>query len=663
MLLSLFKQSDLLSKKQKSAFMLGLSITLALPSAEVIAQNSADSVPEIPVEDFFSNTLYTDVVISPEGTYYAIKADAGDRDQLMVIRRSDNELTASFELGQYQRFSKINWVTDERFIFESRKRVGLWDEQEQPPNLYAINADGSHRRELFSWGVSGYSLLSMMPNDPDHIMINKYHYSDRGEAKAHRINVNSARSYYMGEQPPKADQLIADNDGNLRLSFAYEEDDEDAYGKGDLSIYFKPVTGGEWKKLELEGYEDGQTLNFYGFSPDNRYAYFGTDFESKVAEVYQFDTQTDNIERLTKDSSSDVLSPVLDVKGDIIGFDFMPDKIKRVYTDNSESTALMKNLDNAFPGQRVSITSSAKDGELAVVYVRSDTNPGSYFLFNTKTMKASFIAAPNKKLDPNQLAPMRPFTITARDGLELPGYITLPKGAEKGDKLPMIVNVHGGPHGPRDMWGFSAENQFFANRGYAVLQVNFRGSGGYGSEFLQAGYGEWGRSMQDDVTDATLWAIEQGYADPERICIYGGSYGGYSAMMGIAKEPDLYQCGVGYVGVYSLPLMYDAGDISRNQSGEKYLERVLGTDMEVLKANSPVNLVEKMKADILLVHGEKDVRVPIEHYNALTQALDRVNKPYQTFVKEDEGHGFQKEGNKFELYKKLETFFDKHIGE
>lgn len=278
-------------------------------------------------------------------------------------------------------------------------------------------------------------------------------------------------------------------------------------------------------------------------------------------------------------------------------------------------------------------------------------------------MKASFIAAPNKNLDPNQLSPMQPFTITARDGMTLPGYLTLPKGAEKGDKLPMIVNVHGGPHGPRDMWGFNAENQFFANRGYAVLQVNFRGSGGYGSEFLEAGYGEWGRAMQNDVTDATQWAIDEGYADADRICIYGGSYGGYAAMMGVAKEPDLYQCGVGYVGVYSLPLMFEAGDISRNQSGEKYLERVLGTDMNVLKANSPVNLVDNIKADILLVHGAKDVRVPIEHYEQLKSALNRADKPYQTLVKDDEGHGFQKEANKFELYKRLEQFFEKHIGE
>lgn len=648
---------------KRSIIMLGLLSSLSVTSVIATEANNDSTAPVIPVEHFFANTLYTDVVISPEGTYYAIKADAGDRDQLMVLRRADNKITTSFELGEYQRFSQINWVTDERFIFESRKRVGLWDEQEQPPNLYAINADGSHRRELFSWGSSGYSLLSMMPNDPEHIMINKYHYSDRGEAKAHRINVNSARSYYMGEQPPKADQLIADNDGNLRLSFAYEEDDDDEFGKGELSIYYKAESGGDWKRLELEGYEDGQTLNFYGFSPDNRYAYFGTDFESKVAEVYQFDTQENRIKQLSSDSGADVLSPVLDVKGDIIGFDFMPAKIERIYTNESQTTQLMKNLDAAFPGQRVTITSSAKDGELAVVYVRSDKNPGSYFLFNTESMKASFIAAPNKNLDPNQLSPMQPFTITARDGMTLPGYLTLPKGAEKGDKLPMIVNVHGGPHGPRDMWGFNAENQFFANRGYAVLQVNFRGSGGYGSEFLEAGYGEWGRAMQNDVTDATQWAIDEGYADADRICIYGGSYGGYAAMMGVAKEPDLYQCGVGYVGVYSLPLMFEAGDISRNQSGEKYLERVLGTDMNVLKANSPVNLVDNIKADILLVHGAKDVRVPIEHYEQLKSALNRADKPYQTLVKDDEGHGFQKEANKFELYKRLEQFFEKHIGE
>jgi len=646
----------------KQRLLCSLGLALCLTSGPVLAE-STSGAPTIPHEHFFANTLYTDVVISPDGTYYAVKADAGDRDQIIVIERENNSISSSFELGEYQRFSQIHWVNNERFIFQSRKRVGLWDEQELPPNLYAANADGSNRLELFAWGRSGFQLMSLMPDDPEYIMINKYHFADEGEAKAHRINVNDGRSFYLGDQPPEANQLIADNDGNLRLSFAYKEEEDDDLGEGDLTIYYKQLGKNEWQELTLENYNTGDNINIYGFSDDNRYAFFGSDMQSDVSEVYQFDTKELTVKQLTDDSVADVMSPVTGVNGNIIGFDFMPDKIKRVYTDNTDSSKLMKSLESAFPGQHVRITSNAKNGQFAVVFVSSDTNPGAYYLFDTETLQASFIAAPNEKLDPEQLSQVTPIQFEARDGMELHGYLTLPKGAEKGDDLPMIVNVHGGPHGPRDMWGFNPENQFFANRGYAVLQINFRGSGGYGKEFEEAGYREWGRAMQDDVTDGTLWAVEQGYADKERICIYGGSYGGYASMMGVAKEPDLYQCGVGYVGVYSLPLMFEDGDIAERDSGQKYLRRVLGEDEQELKANSPVNLVNNIKADLFLVHGAKDVRVPISHYEQLTTALDKIGKPYQSLVKDDEGHGFQKEENKFDLYPRLIKFFDQHIGD
>lgn len=626
-----------------------------------VSKAQGSNVPEIPMEHFFSNTLYTDVKISPDGSYYAIKSDAGDRDKIIIIKRENNSIESSFELGEHQRFDNIRWVNEERFIFTSQKRIGLWDEQERPPNLYAANADGSNRRELFAWGRSGFSLISIMPSDPDYIMISKYHFADEGTAKAHRINVNDARTFFLNDQPPESNQLVADNAGNLRLSFAYNENEDDEFGKGKLEIYYKQLDSNKWQSLQLAAYDPGENIEFYGFSEDNRYVFFGADIESHVNEVYKLDTHTEELTQLTEDSKSDVLTPVKGVAGDIVGFDFMPNTIKRVYTNENASAKLLASLEAAFKNQHVTISNATEDGTYAVIRVRSDVNPGEYFLFNTETMEASFIAAPNDKLDPTQLAKVTPIRLKARDGIELNGYLTLPQGTSAGDKLPTIVKVHGGPHGPRDYWWFNAENQFFANRGYAVLQVNFRGSGGYGNDFMEAGYREWGRAMQDDVTDATLWAIEQGYTDPERICIYGGSYGGYASLMGVIREPDLYQCAVGYVGVYSLPLMYEDGDIAERESGIKYLRRVLGEDKEELRENSPVYQAQKIKADVFLVHGAKDVRVPISHFEQLTEAFDKLNKPYQQLVNKEEGHGFQKEENKFTLYPKLIKFFDKHI--
>lgn len=611
------------------------------------------------VKDFFSNTVYKELKISPTGEYYLINSDAGDRDRLVVIDRGTNKPISSFEVGENKRISEVYWVTDERFIFQARTRVGLYDDREGRPNLYAANADGSLRKEIFTWDVAGFELLSLLPNDPEHILIARYFWRDKGQPKSHIVNIHTGKMRYIADQPDNSQQLFADNEGNLRLGYMYEESSDDKLGEGIWSLYFKPFKSDEWEKLTIDSFKPGDTLKFAGFTDDNRYTYIFSDMDSSVQEVYKFDTRTREIEQLTHDSSSDVNNVVFGLDGNVIGFEFVPDTFTREYIESSKATKLLQAISKAFDGQRVTITSATKDRKQAVIYTRSDVNPGEFYLFDTETLEAKFIAARLENLKSSQMANMQPIHFNARDGVELNGYLTMPK--RKNDApAPLIVKVHGGPHGVRDYWGFNTENQYFVANGFAVLQINFRGSGGYGKEFLESGYREWGRKMQDDVTDATHWAIDNGYADQEKICIYGASYGGYSSLMGVIKEPDLYQCAVGYVGVYSLPLMYEDGDIPESDSGVKYLREVIGENESELKANSPVYQANKIKVPVFLVHGSEDVRVPMSHFEQLTQALEKHDINYKTLVRE-EGHGFQKEENKFELYPRLVQFFNKHL--
>jgi acylaminoacyl-peptidase len=293
--------------------------------------------------------------------------------------------------------------------------------------------------------------------------------------------------------------------------------------------------------------------------------------------------------------------------------------------------------------------------------VSSDKEPGALYLLDTQSGKLTELLRSMPWLNPSLLADREAIKLKARDGLDLYGYITLPKG--KQTKLPLIIIPHGGPHGIRDSWVFDREAQLFANRGYAVLQVNFRGSGGYGRQFLVSGFQKWHTTMQDDLTDAVNWAVAEGIADRNRLCIYGGSYGGYSALMSPIREPDLYKCAVGYVGVYDMPLMYGRGDVPARPEGRTYLERVIGTDENELRAMSPVYNLDKLKAALFLVHGEKDVRAHFQHYKELTAALDARGYAYEFLTKPKEGHGFFKEENNIELYTKMLTFFDKHIGQ
>jgi dipeptidyl aminopeptidase/acylaminoacyl peptidase len=261
----------------------------------------------------------------------------------------------------------------------------------------------------------------------------------------------------------------------------------------------------------------------------------------------------------------------------------------------------------------------------------------------------------------SEMAEMRPIKVTARDGVELHGYLTLPKGKDP-KNLPLVVNPHGGPHGPRDSWGFNPEIQLMANRGYAVLQINFRGSGGYGIDFQKSGHMKWGREMQDDVTDATLWAVEQGYADKNRLCLYGGSYGGYATLQGLVREPDLYKCGIGYVGVYDLKKMRTCGDIvSRGGGGKDFLNRVIGKDDDELEANSPAYNTDKIKAKVFLAHGEDDVRVPMCQLNSLVDSLEKSGVEHEVMTR-DEGHGYHDPQNKIDFYTRLLSFLDENIG-
>jgi dipeptidyl aminopeptidase/acylaminoacyl peptidase len=224
----------------------------------------------------------------------------------------------------------------------------------------------------------------------------------------------------------------------------------------------------------------------------------------------------------------------------------------------------------------------------------------------------------------------------------------------------MVVMPHGGPHGVRDYWRFDPYVQMLASRGFAVLQVNFRGSGGYGREFLYSGYKRWGLEMQDDVTDATLWAIANGITTPNSVCIFGASYGGYASLMGAVKEPDLYACAIVYVGVYDLEMMLTEGDIPETESGKNYLDQALGNDLQDLRQRSPINHLEKLTAPLMIVHGAKDRRVPIEQAEALRERMDDLGKEYEWLVKPNEGHGFYDKDNRIELYEAMLEFLNRH---
>ena len=339
----------------------------------------------------------------------------------------------------------------------------------------------------------------------------------------------------------------------------------------------------------------------------------------------------------------------------------MPDSVQYHFLkDGGLEVTFLKTLLAKYPGRSISVMNYTDDGQQAVVVISSDREPPSLYIFNTKdgTIRHRIDAYP--WLKPTDLASMRPFWFQASDGVEIQAYLTLPN-VEKKQGLPMIVLPHGGPHGPRDMWGYNPEVQFFANRGIAVLQVNFRGSGGFGKKFEKSGYRKWGGRIQQDIVDATRFVMDRGIAAKDRTCIYGASFGGYSALQAPVVAPGLYQCAVGLVGVYDLDLLYNDGDVRMRKAGRNFLEEVIGRDEAELRKFSPVFHAEKISLPVFLIHGKLDFRAPIEHAYRMRDALKKVGRDPQWLVMDKEGHGFYKSENRSIMYNQILDFMKPHL--
>lgn len=628
-----------------------------------LAASDLGAVEKLPLEGFLRNPDFLSIKISPDGKRFATTYADGNQVKLRVINRKTMQPESNFEFGDYHRVVQFDWVSSKRLVMNEQKFVGYLDTKGGVPLLYASDYDGGNRRYLggsgtASAGIGGASfrILELLPKDPDHIMVGQFNADG---IRPFRLNVKSGKKHFMGSprltNPESFSAGMAvDHDGELRFVVESAKDDK-------LFTHFRDKNSDDWRILDLGNTRGiSQTLPA-AFSKDNSKIMLTSNHDASTFGVFEYDLEAGKIELLFRDPEVDVTDVFSARDKTILGIRYMPGTYDTLWLnpDHPEAQELI-GLQKAFPGQEVQFTSHTKDGSESVVFVFSDRNPGEFYIFNRAKQELKFLVARRPWLKPEQMGAVQPIKVTARDGLELRGYLTLPNGSD-GKNLPMVVNVHGGPHGPRDTWDFNWENQMLANRGYAVLQINFRGSGGYGTEFEEAGYLHWGGKMQDDVTDATLWAVEQGIADRDRLCIYGGSYGGYAALQGVVREPDLYKCAIGYVGVYDLETMNSCGDIPDSPRGRAFLAKVQGTDREEWARRSPARNAEKIKAAVFIAHGEDDVRVPMCQGKAMKKALEEAGKDF-VWMTRDEGHGYQKLENRLAFYGQMEKFLAEHIG-
>ncbi|MGH8074103.1 MAG: alpha/beta hydrolase family protein [Lysobacter sp.] len=626
----------------------------------------------VDVDAFVKSDSFGEIKISPSGEYFAatVPMDDGDRTALVIMRRADKTVTGTFMRGRHTDIADFSWVNDTRVLISVAEKFGMLAEPRLTGELFAVNADGTQPEILVGQRVQGRGLgtkiqpkkvervaaflVDDLPGDDDNVIISVAPFHADPFTRAERMNVYSGRRMQIASAPVRNAQFVTDNRGTVRFAVGSGVDNRQ-------QLHYRSDDDAPWQLLNDESVSGLQQWPI-GFSADDATAYLEAEQPTGPNAIIAFDVATQTLKQVLRDDDSDP-QRILYRNGTSIpvGALLIDGKPRTEFFDvNAPEAQLYRSLEAAFGGSAVLITSSTTDGRTALVETWSDRNPGDFYLFDTVAKKAGHLLSRAAWFAPEAMSGRRPIEIRARDGLVLHGYLTVPTGSD-GKQLPMVVMPHGGPFGIQDTWAFDTDAQLLAEAGYAVLQVNFRGSGGYGKAFTAAGARQWGQAMQDDVTDATRWAISEGIAAADRICIYGASYGGYAALMGVTKEPGLYQCAAGYVGVYDLPTMHALGDVQQRGSGETFLDEWIG-EPAAIAAFSPNRIADRIKVPVFLAAGGEDERAPIRHSEMMEQALNKAGVPVETLYYPNEGHGFYTAAHRKEYYTRLLAFLGRSLG-
>lgn len=615
--------------------------TLAMPpNAKVIA-------------DLVKHPQYSMVRISPTGDYLAVMIRHNEKRAVAILdRRQSNEVINLIAFNDDIEVASYRWVNDQRLVVDKARKVGELDRPRPTGQLFAVNADGTKSIEIYGFmskeqQFAGATVVDLV--DDRHILVQSQPYgSVKGKDYLNellKLNVYTGKTKRIRRGSLRGSSIIPDQRHKPRMEIGISDSQD--------TVFSYINAKGDWQALETP-FENGVVP--LGFSQDNEEVYFlGSEkgAEKRIAAIWEFSLK-DGSYQVVYQHPRVAPSPVMD-EDDLIGVwveEYYPEYVD--INPQHPSSQLRSILTNTFSGARVEITSHTENYEESVVAVTSDQKPVEYYIFDRKQKQLKKLLDSRPWLSDYAFQPTEAIEFLARDNLKITGYLTLPKKTT--DQRPgLVVMPHGGPHA-RDYWGFDHWVQLLSLHGYAVLKVNFRGSTGFGKNFEEAGWGEWGRKTQYDIIDGVQWVLGQGLVDPDNLHIFGASFGGYSALQSAVLEPDLFKTATGYVGVYDLPLLFGKGDIPTARWGGAYLNKTLGDDPSEWLKQSPARQVNLIKASVFIVHGEDDDRAHFDHAKALAASLEAQGLTYKWLTKDGEGHGFYKEENRQELWNELLGF-------
>ncbi|MFZ6645654.1 alpha/beta fold hydrolase [Undibacterium sp. TJN25] len=657
--------------------------TLALPilpiaiACGMISPQLAYAAEPLPdTASFFQHPKLSRIAFSPDGKSIALLMNAAD-NRVMLATMEVATLAPTI-LAHFKDIdvSSFHWVNNRRLVYEvGDQQIGVGDNY-SAPGLFAINKDGSEQRILVERSTDfvkeaknsrvlpwyTYFLDTVETGESDDVFV----IQDNNPRSAHRrtydlLKLNTLTGHAEPvRRPGEVVSWLIDSQGVPRIATTVEQ--------SNSAVFYNDPKDNNWRKLAEFPTRSSRGFHPILFIPDGRLL-VTTNNGKDTSAVYVYD-----IEKKELDSKPLISLPGYDFSGQILldrenkkilGIRYETDALSTTWLDGGMKQMQQK-IDNQLQGlvNLISVPEQHR-GDTVLVYSFSDTFPGMWQLYNAATDKFTPLGQIMQGIDPAQMGTKDMVRYKARDGLEIPAYLTLPKGKKK--DLPMVVLVHGGPYLRGVHWSWDADAQFLASRGYAVLEPEFRGTTGYGSKLFTAGWKQWGLAMQDDIADGTKWAIEKGYANPGRICIAGASYGGYATLMGLIRNPELFRCGIDWVGVTDINLLYDVVWSDLDDQWGKYGMPVLVGDQvkdaAQLKATSPLLNAAKITQPLLLAYGGSDRRVPIVHGTAFYKAVKATNPKVEWVEYPEEGHGWRLLKNNVDFWNRVEKFLGQNIGQ
>lgn len=608
------------------------------------------------VADYFARPNASSFQLSPNGKYLSYMEKEGLKNHVYIKELATGKVVRAIEEKE-EPIKGYGWVNDER-LFYAMDHGG-----NENYHIYAADIDGGNALDLTPFNEVRAGIISLLKEQKDYIIISMN--KDNPQIfEPYKLNVVTGELEKLYENSDPANPIQGydfDKDGNLR-----------AYTKMvngiEMEFYYKNLDTDEFELKKKTNWDDSFSIISFNYNtPDPDDAYVVTNLDSDKTRIVLYDLKNDReIKEVFSNPDYDVSGMRLSRKRnyEIDYFSFEGEKSEIIPVSD-----LYKEIDTKvkeqFPGKIYGVVDFDDDENTFLVILQSDKLYGTYYEYDVKTKEFTLLYDLMPQLKEEDMAEMRPITFQSRDGLTIHGYITLPKAALEGKKVPMVVNPHGGPQGIRDSWGFNPETQLFASRGYATLQVNFRISGGYGKEFLRAGFKQIGRAAMDDVEDGVRYAIAQGWADEDKIAIYGGSHGGYATLMGLVKTPDLYTCGVNYVGVSNIETFFSSFPEYWKPLTE--MVKQIWYDLDdpeekaIAREVSPVYQVDKIIKPVYVVQGANDPRVNINESDQIVTALRAKGMEIPYMVKYNEGHGFYREENRMDFYSTMLGFLAKYL--